>query len=467
MRGHIRKRGSPGSWTITYELGVQPAQRCTACDRRYWIERRPLDECPKCGGTLEETKERRQKTEGGHRRRKDAETALHKILENMSQGTYVAPNKLTLGEYLRDMWLPSLANGNLRPTTLASYEIHVTHHLTPRLGSVPLQRLNRDVIGAHYAWLLKEGRVQKKPRDFEARQKAKAEEKARAEAKGAPKRRRRKKKAEPKPAPPVNTALSPTTVRRVHATLHRAMRDAVRSHLLPLNPADDVEMPKATTHDRALAAWNSGQLKKFLVSTDGDRLRPLWLLYATTGARRGELLGLTWDDVDLEAGTITIRRALVPVGYTVIASEPKTKSGRRTISLPPAAVAVLRRHRTAQKEEKMEHRDIWAAECSEALRGLDLAFTREDGAEVHPDRVSKLFDRAVKKSGQPRISLHGLRHTFATIALIEGRQPVSVVSQRLGHANTGITLDFYAHAMPRHDEEAAAVFADLVVPEGF
>ena len=115
----------------------------------------------------------------------------------------------------------------------------------------------------------------------------------------------------------------------------------------------------------------------------------------------------------------------------------------------------------------MEHRDIWAAERSDALRGLNLVFTREDGAEMHPDRVSKLFEKAVAKSGQPRISLHGLRHTFATIALIEGRQPVSVVSQRLGHANTGITLDFYSHAMPRHDEEAAAAFADLVVPEGF
>ena len=261
MRGHIRKRGSPGSWTITYELGVQPAQRCQACDRRYWIERRPLEAC-KCGGTLEETKERRQKTEGGFPRRKDAETALHKILEGLSQGTYVSPNKLTLGEYLRDMWLPSLANGNLRATTLASYEINVVHHLTPKLGATPLQRLNRDVIGAHYVWLLKEGRVPKKPHDFEERQKAKAEAKAKAKAEaaatGKPKRRRRKKKveAEHKPAPPVNTALSPTTVRRVHATLHRALRDAVRSHLLPLNPADDVEMPKATTHDRALAAWN-------------------------------------------------------------------------------------------------------------------------------------------------------------------------------------------------------------------
>ncbi len=173
MRGHIRRRGSPGSWQITYELGVQPAQRCKVCDRRYWIERRPLEAC-NCGGALEETKERRQKTEGGFRIKKDAEKALNKILEGLSQGTYVAPNKLTLGQYLRDMWLPSLANGNLRATTLASYEIHVVHHLTPKLGATPLQRLNRDVIGAHYAWLLKEGRVPKKPHDFEERQKAKS-----------------------------------------------------------------------------------------------------------------------------------------------------------------------------------------------------------------------------------------------------------------------------------------------------
>ena len=199
MRGHIRRRGSPGTWTITYELGVQPAQRCEACGRRFWIGRRVLEACPKCEGKLEETRERRQKCESGFPRRKDAEIALNDIMDKLNKGTYVAPSKLTLGEYLRDLWLPSLANGNLRATTLASYEVHVTHHLIPRLGSMRLQQLNRDLIGAHYAWLLKEGRVPKKPRDFEERQKAKAEAMAKAEAEaaaaGKPKRggaRRRK-----------------------------------------------------------------------------------------------------------------------------------------------------------------------------------------------------------------------------------------------------------------------------------
>ena len=233
------------------------------------------------------------------------------------------------------------------------------------------------------------------------------------------------------------------------------------------NPADDVEFPAAVKHDRVLSAWNSTQLKTFLTSTDGDRLRPLWLLYATTGARRGELLGLTWDDVDLTAATITIRRGLVPVGYTVAVSEPKTEAGRRTIAVPAGVCGVLRRHKAAQKAEKMASRDVWGKDRPEGLGDLDLVFTNEIGRELHPDRVSKLFEHAVTKSKQPRISLHGLRHTHATIALIEGKQPVSVVSRRLGHSKTSVTLDFYAHAMPRDDEEASDVVAALVVPDGF
>jgi integrase len=219
--------------------------------------------------------------------------------------------------------------------------------------------------------------------------------------------------------------------------------------------------------DRVLSAWDSTQLKKFLVSTDGDRLRPLWLLYATTGARRGELLGLTWEDVDLKAGTITIRRGLVPVGYTVTASEPKTEAGRRTIAVPASVCAVLDRHKATQNAEKMAHRDVWGKDRPEGLGQLNLVFTNEIGREPHPDRVSKLFESAVTKSKMPRISLHGLRHTFATIALMEGKQPVSVVSRRLGHSKTSVTLDFYAPAMPRDAEEASGAVAALVMPEGF
>jgi integrase len=467
MQGHIRKRDGSSTWTVTYEVGKQPAQRCAACDSRFWVDRRPLDACPKCGGELVNTTERRQKTKGGFIRRKgknpatDAEAFLHQTSESMSRGTYVEPRNLTLGDYL-DGWVKGLRNSKLRPTTVVSYEVHVVHHLTPRLGATPLQNLNRQRIAAHYAWLSENGRV--------PRRKPKEEKKAevKLDKNGNPKRPRKKRSdAKEKPVPVVKTALSPTTVRRVHATLHRALRDAVRDNLIPRNYADDVEFPDAVKQDRVLHAWDSSQLKTFLTSTDGDRLRPLWLLYATTGARRGELLGLTWEDVDLTAGTITIRRALVPIGYTVAVSEPKTESGRRTIAVPASVCAVLKRHKATQKAEKMAHRDVWGKDRPEGLGQLNLVFTNEVGRELHPDRVSKLFEQAVTKSKQPRISLHGLRHTFATIALMEGKQPVSVVSRRLGHSKTSVTLDFYAHAMPRDDEQASNAVAALVVPEGF
>jgi integrase len=245
------------------------------------------------------------------------------------------------------------------------------------------------------------------------------------------------------------------------------VRSCFGINLIPRNPADDVEFPEAVKQDRALRAWNSTQLRAFLTSTDGDHLRPLWLLYATTGARRGERLGLTWEDVDFAAGTITIRRGLVPVGYTVAASEPKTEAGRRTIAVPASVCAVLRRHQTEQRAEKMAHRDVWGKDRPEGLGDLNLVFTNEIGRELHPDRGSKLFESAVTKSQLPRISLHGLRHTFATIALMKGKQPVSVVSRRLGHSKTSVTLDFYAHAMPRDDEQASDAVSAPVMPEGF
>ena len=185
-------------------------------------------------------------------------------------------------------WLPSLEIGSLRPTTLASYKSHVKNHLAPtKLGAVRFQQLRRERIAKRYAWLLAEGRCD----------------------------------GEDKP-------LSSSTLRRIHATLHRALRDAVRSRWVPLNPATDVELPSAGSKERR--AWDSSQVRSFLETVRGDRLAPLWLAYATTGARRGELLALRWDAVNLDSGTISIRRAMTEAGGKITEGEPKTRSGKRT-----------------------------------------------------------------------------------------------------------------------------------------
>jgi integrase len=335
----------------------------------------------------------------------------------LGQGTYVVRDNITLAKYLQNEWLPSLEIGALRPTTLASYRSHVKNHLAlTKLGAVRLQQLRREQIAKHYSWLLAEGRCD----------------------------------GEDKP-------LSASTLRRIHATLHRALRDAVRSRWIPLNPASDVELPSAGSKDRP--AWDSSQVRRFLETVRADRLAPLWLLYATTGARRGELLALRWDDVDLDAGTISIRRAMTEVGGEIIEGEPKTRSGKRTIAIDPATVAALRTHHKAQVAERLAAGPRWQEK--------GLVFSAETGGWLMPNKVSSAFIAAVKRSGLPTLSLHGLRHSFATIALVERKQPVTVVSSRLGHANVSITLDIYSHAMSRQDEEAALDVASVVVPKNF
>ena len=198
------------------------------------------------------------------------------------------------------------------------------NHLVPRLGSLQLRRLNAGTINAHYAHLLESGRLKGKG------------------------------------------GLSTASVRRIHATLHRALRDAVRWQRLHHNPADAADPPKASAERSERPVWTKEQVKKFLKSVRGRDLYPLWLLYATTGMRRGEALGLQWPDIDLKAGSLSIRRSLVPVEGVPKESEPKTKRGRRTISLDPATVATLKAHKSAQAKLKMKHRKVWepGAGCS-------------------------------------------------------------------------------------------------------
>jgi integrase len=170
--------------------------------------------------------------------------------------------------------------------------------------------------------------------------------------------------------------------------------------------------------------------------------------------RRGEVLGLRWQDVDLDAGRVSISQTLIVVGgYEVQFSEPKTASGRRMIALDPQTVAALREH----KQRQMLERSL----MGDAYEDADLVFAREDGAPLHPDSFSDAFWRHAKAEKLPRIRFHDLRHTHATLALAAGVHP-KVVSERLGHSSITITLDTYSHAIPAMQETAADLVAALV-----
>ena len=363
--------------------------------------------CPVCGGELRETEERRRETKGGFACRKDCQAALTRKLTTLAEHTYVLPSRLSLREFLLKVWLPAIESG-VRGTTLSGYRMLVEQHLVPQLGAMQLQTLNAAQINAHYARLLSDGRIHG------------------------------------------SGGLSPNTVHHVHAVLHRALRDAVKWGYLQTNAAACADPPRASAQHTELAVWSEEQLHAFLDNVREQRLYPLWRFLAMTGCRRGEALGLTWRDLDIENGRAAIVRALVPIDGKLVETEPKTKRGRRLIALDAETVAVLRQQAARQLAEHQALGDDWI--------DSGRVFTAESGAQLHPERISALFARLVRAAALPPIPLHGLRHTYASLALAKGVN-AAIVSRRLGHATVAFTLDIYSHVLPQVDAEAAEFIA--------
>jgi integrase len=169
--------------------------------------------------------------------------------------------------------------------------------------------------------------------------------------------------------------------------------------------------------------------------------------------RRGEVLGLRWQDIDFNAKRLAVRQTVISVNYAVMIGQPKTAKGRRVIALDAGTVVVLQAHRRRQDDER--------ALVGSGYRDLDLVFAKPTGEPLNPDYFSQVFDRSVIKFGLPKIRLHDLRHTHATLGLAAG-VPAKIMSDRLGHATVAFTLDVYTHAVPGLDADAAARVARLV-----
>ena len=416
MRGHVRHRGDEraGSWEYIADIGLAAAQRCTVCNKRFWIERRPLQSCPKCGAALRETEEHRRETKAGFATQRECQAAMNKLLVSVEAHNYTAPSKASVRQYLSKEWLPAV-KATIRPSTYNSYVQHVECHIAPHIGSVKLAKLTGSQVNALYAKLAETG--------------------SKNGTKG----------------------LSALTIHHVHSCLHKACKDAVRWGHISRNPLDAADPPrKKGDGTREMRTWTKEQLKAFLESVKDDRLSPLWHTLAMTGMRRGEALGLRWSDVDLENARLSVRRALIPTNREVVVSEPKTAKGRRIIALDPVTVEVLKAQAARQLDEQ--------SECDEAWVDSGLVFTAVNGAALDPESVSRYWRQALRKAMLPTIRLHDLRHTHATLALQAGVHP-KVVSERLGHATVSITLDTYSHAIPAMQESAAALIAGLVFAE--
>ena len=198
--------------------------------------------------------------------------------------------------------------------------------------------------------------------------------------------------------------------------------------------------------------WTPEQLRQFLESVGGERLDAAWHLAAMTGMRRGEVLGVRWRDIDLEGERLSVRQAVIVARRGIRIAEPKNGMAR-VIDLDSGTMSKLQEHRHRQETERAE----WGSEYED----LDLVFCRENGTPCSPHGFTAAFVRLSGESGLPRIRLHDLRHTHATIAIKAG-VPVTVIAERLGHYSPGFTLKQYAHVIPGMQAEAAAAIRDLI-----
>jgi integrase len=298
----------------------------------------------------------------------------------------------------------------LKPSTWDSYTRNLRLHVLPRIGHRVLQQINAAMLNELYAALLADGNAR-------------------------------------------GGGLSAKTVRYIHTTIHKALADAADAGVLGANAAERARPPKlGKTRVSELRFWQPEELRTFLELVDGTRVQAAWHVAAMTGMRRGEVLGLRWKDVDFDSARISVRHTIVSVAYEVQSSTPKTHQAR-VIDLDAGTVEQLRRHRERQQFERTN----WADDYEER----DLVFCRENGSPLHPDSFSQTFERTIARSALPRIRLHDLRHTHATIALRAG-VPIKVISERLGHESPAFTMKQYAHVLPGMQAEAASRIAQLV-----
>jgi len=325
--------------------------------------------------------------------RREVQEELTKKLREHQQGMPVDPTRQTVGQFLQ-AWLEDCMRGSVRPTTLENYR-YVIRHLEPIAG-IQLAKLTPQHIQHLY------------------RQKQDA-------------------------------GLTRMVV-LMHAVLHKALGQAVRWCLIPRNPADAVERPRMPKKE--FRALTSEEAARLLEAAREDRLHALWVLAVTTGMRLGELLGLRWEDVDLERGTVTVRRQLQWLEGEPTFPEPKSARSRRTIALPGLAVAALREHRKRQLEWRLRLGEVW--------QDHGLVFTTEIGTPLHPSNVrQRHFHPLLERAGLPRIRFHDLRHTCATLLLAQGVHP-KLVQEQLGHSQISVTLDTYSHVTAPMMREAAA-----------
>ncbi len=353
------------------------------------------------------TGKRRQRSKAC-KTKKEAEKVLAQWLVEIEQGVAIDTDRLTVAE-LFGHWLDAFKVTNPKPRTVIEYERIIGKTIIPGLGRLPVQQLRPLQVDAFYAQLREGG-------------------------------------------------ASSDAIHRVHKRLRQAFDFAVRRRLIAVNPLLAVDPPTVRSQPPTILAVP--QMCRFMAAAELDGYSPLWLLILQTGLRRGEALGLRWQDIDWERGRLRVRQCVEVLHGAAHLSTPKTPAALRTITLFPESVAALRAHRARQNERRLAAGPDW--------QDHDLVFATPKGAPLNPNNVLRNLAVIQRKANRdtpadeqlPRFDIHDLRHTHATHLLMAGWS-VAIVSRRLGHANPAITLQLYAHAITDVQGE------DVLTPAAF
>jgi integrase len=348
--------------------------------------------------------------ENGRRKRKsyygataaEVQKQLLKARSDHSRGLPVRTERQTVEQFLTH-WLEHTIKPNARPRSYDSFEIIVRRHIVPEVGRARLEKLTPQQVQELVDRKLKSG-------------------------------------------------LAPQTVVHIRMVLRAALNQAMKWSLIARNPAALVDPPRIPRNE--IRPLSAEEARRFLETAKSKRFEALYTLALYSGLRRGEILGLRWCDVDLEARAIRVNQAIQRVGGKLQAAETKTERSRRTLALPASVDAALRRHRARQAQERLIAGPVW--------QDTGLVFTSRIGTPVEPRNLHRDFVRVLAIAKVTRIRFHDLRHSTASLLLAQG-VPLRTIMEQLGHSSISLTANTYAHVMPAAMRDAADKVEELLV----
>ena len=333
----------------------------------------------------------------------EAKAKLKQAIEEAKGLDAAKVGRYSVGQWM-EVWFEHYAKVKVRPSSHQTYRGYIDNHIKPNIGEIPLEKLTSLELQKFYKKLLEKGRVDR----LESRHQSKG--------------------------------LSAKTVRNIHQIISSAMNLAREQKLIAGNPAEGCALPRL--EHREMQTLPVEQLQSFLREAKESGVFEFYYLELATGLRRGELLGLKWEDVDLEQGDLRVRRQIARINGEVVEAPLKTKNAYRTLPLAEDTVSIL-----LEQKKKVD--------------GSPWVFPSPTGGPISPDSVLHMLHRVLKRAGLPRVRFHDLRHTFATLALQSGVD-VKTVSGMLGHFSAGFTLDTYAHVTTASQRQAAKTMGSVL-----